>query len=269
MKKIETRELKEIQLEILNVVAEFCDKNEINYWIDCGTLLGAIRHKGYIPWDDDIDVGMLRDDYNKFMKLFNQNNSRYKFVCIENSPQFYLPYGKVCDTRTILFEPDEQGYKLAVNIDIFVYDNAPNEENIVEKMFDKRDSLSKRFSIVHSKGKPTGNLGVRTMKYVRRYIYRCLYYPNIIQKMVENSRLYENKITERVGNFSAYARMVCHKRVFDTFIDVEFEGNLYKAPIGYDEWLKAFYGEYMELPPLEKRVTHHSFVAYIKQEDEE
>lgn len=266
MKKIETRELKEIQLEILDVVAEFCEKNGINYWIDCGTLLGAIRHKGYIPWDDDIDVGMLRDDYNKFMKLFNKSNSRYQFVCIENFSDFYLPYGKVCDTRTVLFEPDEQGYKLAVNIDIFVYDNAPDNDYIVEKMFDKRDQLRNRFGIAHSEGKLTGNLFFRTIKYARRYLYRMLFYSNTIEKMVNNSRLYENKLTERVGNFAAFARMVCHKRVFDAFVGVEFEGRLYKAPIGYDEWLKAFYGDYMELPPVEKRVTHHSFVAYIKDE---
>ena len=261
---------RDIQLYEKGILDDFdrvCQSNNIKYYVAQGSLIGAARHKGFIPWDDDIDVGMLRDDYNKFMELFNLSNTRYQFVCIENSPDFYLPYGKVCDTKTVLFEPDEQGYKLAVNIDVFVYDNAPDDDNIVERMFDRRDLLSKRFSIAHSQGKPTGNLLIRTIKYARRYIYRILYYSNTIKKMVDNSRLYENQVTERVGDFSAFERVVCHKRVFDAFIDVEFEGKLYKAPIGYDEWLKVFYGDYMELPPLEKRVTHHSYVAYIKEND--
>ena len=133
MKKITVEELKKFQLEILGVVADFCEKNNIKYWIDSGTLLGAIRHKGYIPWDDDIDVGMLREDYNKFSKIFNEKNNRYKFVCIENTPDLFVPHGKVCDTTTELYEPDETGHKTSINIDIFVYDNAPDDDKQVKK----------------------------------------------------------------------------------------------------------------------------------------
>ena len=78
MKQITLEELKRIQLSILDRVAEFCEKNAINYWLDCGTLLGAVRHKGYIPWDDDIDIGMLRPDYDRFLKTFNEKNDVYK-----------------------------------------------------------------------------------------------------------------------------------------------------------------------------------------------
>ena len=80
MRKVELEELRKIQISILDVVADFCEKHKINYWIDSGTLLGAIRHKGYIPWDDDIDIGMLREDYDKFKKLFNQYNDRYLYA---------------------------------------------------------------------------------------------------------------------------------------------------------------------------------------------
>ena len=134
MQRIDSKELKKIQLEILDAATSFCEQNGIRYWLDCGTLLGAIRHKGYIPWDDDVDLGMLREDYDRFLTLFNRENSKYKFVCIENSPDFYLAHGKVCDTETLLYEPDENGYKLHVNIDIFVYDNAPNDDGEIERI---------------------------------------------------------------------------------------------------------------------------------------
>lgn len=264
MRKLTLNELKETQICILTHVADFCEQNEIQYWIDSGTLLGAIRHKGYIPWDDDIDVGMLRADYDKFSKLFNSSDSQYRFVCLENSPKFYLPHGKVCDMNTILYEPDENGEKLAVNIDIFVYDNAPDDEVELKKMYDKRDFLRKIYWMQNNYIDKNGNIVKVILKYLRRAIYRLRYKNrNPVEEMIQNSKKYMMSQTKRVGNFTAFTRMSCDKSVFSSFIDVEFEGKKYKAPVGYDEWLRSFYGDYLELPPEEKRVSHHSFLAYV------
>ena len=137
-RRITIEELKRVQLEILDMVTQFCDANGIRYWLDSGTLLGAIRHKGYIPWDDDIDLGMLREDYERFVSVFNESNDRYRVLSFEWNPDFGFPFAKVCDTTTVLYEPDERGRKMAINIDIFPYDRAPDDDAVANEMFDRR-----------------------------------------------------------------------------------------------------------------------------------
>ena len=108
MKRItDNKELREIQMGILSYVDKFCRENDIKYSICGGTLIGAIRHGGYIPWDDDIDIIMLRKDYERFLNLFNKSkDSDYNLYCINKSPYYYHPYAKVSDSRTIQVEPD-------------------------------------------------------------------------------------------------------------------------------------------------------------------
>ena len=264
MKKLDISELKQLQLGILDVVHEFCVANGIQYWLDCGTLLGAIRHKGYIPWDDDIDIGMLRPDYDRFMNTFNASNDRYQFLCPELDPEYSLGHGKVVDNQTVLYEPDESGRKLAVYIDVFYYDNAPDDRIQLERMFNKRDWY-RRCSL--ARNMPHDLLG----GFVRNVVFDVLHvltkpFPKnyFALKIVQNSKRFADQKIKRVGSFSSYSRMTADKDIFDSFIRVEFEGKEYMAPCGYDKWLKAFYGDYMKLPPVEKRVSTHQFKAYMK-----
>ena len=265
--KVNGEELKKIQLEILDVVVDFCDRHNIAYWIDCGTLLGAIRHKGYIPWDDDIDIGMLRPDYDRFKMLFNQYNDRYRFYSIENNAQFLYPFGKVLDTTTVLYEPNKKGNKLSINIDIFVYDNAPNDDVLVTKMYKKRNRYLDLHWLRTSTIKPKGNIIRRIIIHCARFILKIFPKNFFVKKVINNSKLCMEENTNRVGNFTAYSTICCDKSIFDDFITVEFEGKSYRAPVGYDSWLQAFYGDYMKLPPEEKRVSHHVFEAYKNEED--
>ena len=265
MRELTTQELRQIQLEILDVVAKFCDDNQITYWIDCGTLLGAIRHKGYIPWDDDIDVGMLRPDYDKFIKLFNAQNTRYKFHCPEIDPKFFCAFGKVYDTQTFLYE-EAYGRKInyAIDIDIFPYDNAPDDDNLVREMYIKRDYYYRRYStrIRPIMTRFKGNVVKKIFVYAFRFALKLLPKNYFLRKIIANSKSYASQDTKRVGNFTCAAKIACDKRVFDSFIEVEFEGRKYKAMAGYDEWLRAFYGDYMQLPPVEKRVNPHKLHAF-------
>ena len=269
MVELNLEEMKKIQLGILDAVADFCDKNQINYWLDSGTLIGAVRHKGYIPWDDDIDLGMLRPDYDRFLELFNKENPVYKAYSVENNPDFLYPFAKVLDTRTVLYEPDEKGVKSCVNIDIFVYDNAPDDDRKVAKMYKKRDKYvslhNVRVRLYLSKNRPLVHL-------IKKLIYPfLLVLPKnyFAKKIVKNSTKFKRKDTKRIGNFTSITKVCCDKELFAGSVPVEFEGKIYKAPQGYDAWLTAFYGDYMKLPPEEKRVPHHSFKAYRIEGDKD
>lgn len=269
LEEIKIEELKKIQLEILDNVANFCEENKINYWLDCGTLLGAIRHKGFIPWDDDIDIGMLRDDYNKFMELYNNQNSQYKFYCIENNKKFNYPYGKVIDTNTILYEPDmKHGKKINVNIDVFVYDNAPDNDIELGKMFKKRD----KFLILNVvKNSPyfasKSTIIQKILRFIGYYVLKVLPVGFFSRCIINNSLKYRNVETNRIGNFTSYSKVVGNKNIFSSFVKVQFEGKEYNAPVGYDKWLSLFYKDYMQLPPEEKRISTHKFVAFKKKSE--
>lgn len=264
LKPIDLNELKKIQLQILDEVATFCEANNINYWLDSGTLIGAVRHKGFIPWDDDIDLAMLREDYDKFIKLFNSHNERYKVYCYENNKKFYYSYAKILDTQTILYEPDERGSKISINIDLFVYDNAPSDMKSAEKIYKKRDRYNTcEFAYKHH-GKAKGGVLRRFSVSLLKIFVRMFPRSYFVKRLVKNAKKYSEKDTEFVGDFTGcMTHFICDKASLNEFIDAEFEGKKYKIPIGYDKILRLIYGDYTQLPPEEERVSHHKFKAYI------
>lgn len=267
MKKIDITRLREIQIEILDVVMSYCEDNGIKCWLNGGTLLGAVRHKGYIPWDDDIDLGMLRPDYDRFMAMFNKSGGRYKFVCAENDPESFEWFGKVFDTSTVLYEPDEKGEKLSVYIDIFVMDNAPEDEAEQRKIFRRRGilrvcNLGRKLPIF---SKPTRGGLLRSLAvYAFRALLRVFPRHYFVKQLVKNAKSYADHDTGLVGDFTGLRYAVCKREILENLTQLEFEGKMYPVPSGYDEWLRKLYGDYMQLPPPEERVSTHFFKAYEK-----
>lgn len=253
----DNKELRKIQIDILDNVVSFCEDNNINYSLSSGTLLGAIRHKGYIPWDDDIDLYMHRKDYNRFVKEYHDFNNQY-ILKRQGANKYLYTYAKVCDTHTLLIEEEVQGFELGVNIDIFPVDYISDDINKRKKLWWWKKKL---FRIRRAKLQDTNFLDSR-FNYL---CYRHAPVPLCVVNSIIKRLFQDNKPTNTMCNLTEaggrYNGCFSSKCLEGEPVLVEFEGKMYKAMPGWKEYLEATYGDFMQLPPEDQRVTHH-FLAY-------
>ena len=176
MREITDKELLQLQLDILRDVDAFCRKNGIEYFLVGGTGIGAVRHGGYIPWDDDIDIGMRRPDYNRFIESFNGSYSHLKVYAPEINLNYYAPYANVCDTRTLLDE-GENGHRkdpIGVKIDIFPYDPIPSDEKLFESL---RSKSRKWMNYAFYKRRNIFNAKVSVLGAIKTLIWKFILLP--------------------------------------------------------------------------------------------
>lgn len=257
------RDVQHRSLDILKHVHDFCIKNQINYSLAYGTLIGAVRHKGFIPWDDDIDIVMMREDYDKFIKLY-KDFDEFKCFAPERGNCFYA-FARVADIKmTHVWSPTPWTYETPVGIwiDILPLDGAGNNINQYEelvkpvvdvwnKTFYTRTSL-RSFS-EESTFFRKAKLLLKKLLFGKRHF-------KLLKKQLQMCRTYGNG-TRYVHNF-AYADDIARgkgpfeREWFNKYIDIEFEGESFKAMAQYDSFLKCLYGDYMQLPPKEDRVCH-------------
>lgn len=268
MKPMTFDEIRQVELEILKDIAKFCDENNLKYFLGYGTLIGAIRHKGFIPWDDDIDIWMPRADYNKFLEIYNKKNSCYKVISPYDKISRHS-IAKVIDTNTVKIEENinySNGY-LGVDVDIFPLDGQPDEEKAYLKWYAKLQRHYKLFPYwIYSKPDSL-------IKKIAYPILRLLSggKENILEKTAELHRLYSYEDSTYVGAVESCHNFVNNhykKEWFNDYILADFEDTKFKIPIGYDKILTKMYGDYMQLPPKEKQITHHKNNAYWVEENE-
>lgn len=268
MKQLSLDELKELQLEILKSVAAFCQERNLRCMLAYGTLLGAVRHKGYIPWDDDIDVIMPRDDYNRFLESFNGSIPHLKVMAPEFDPSYYAPYANVYDDRTLLIEDlvSHGKYDLGVKIDIFPFDYVPSDYELYHELWTtaKRNTFrlfAKTRKLSSCRGMAWLKLALRKLQYafisVRQIQERQM-------ELVKNPRYASNgPLMDEIALPERHETLVSEQDLFPV-TQLPFEGELFSAPCNYDKMLKVIYGDYMQLPPEEERTVKHSFNAYWK-----
>ena len=266
MREIQFEEMKKIELNILIYFTEVCEENNLRYYLGGGTLLGAVRHKGFIPWDDDIDVMMPRPDFQKLLSL-SINNENYNIIK-PGTAGYYYNFAKLVDTRTIL---EEKGIKridgLGVYIDIFPLDGMPETPDDRKKRFKELNSIRKRIN----------NTCLLRPKFHRNpfaYLNACRIYNS--NKNIDLSSLQKKYLDSALKNSfddsefvfaagGAYgARDIFPGKWFEKEIELQFENLSVKAFNGYDFYLTQLYGDYMTLPPEDKRVTPHHTIVYFK-----
>ena len=252
-------ELRKVQLEeldILKYVANICEENGIDYFLDWGTLLGAVRHKGFIPWDNDIDIGMLRENYDKFCEVFpkvaDENYVLQNWYTDDNWP---VSYAKIRKKNTVFItnyvENCQNKELCGFDIDVFVYDDIKNDARIVYRT-NMRLKFIQCLNFMKAKYRPWYRLD----KFV--LLKRIMYIPYQIFAFFQKREKLIREYEKIVHSFSGEKHVFCHAGTYDIQVfsksdfceltELEFEGVKFKCPKKFDEILSIQYGDYHQLP---------------------
>ena len=241
-------DIRRVELNILNYVHYICEKHNLKYVIAGGTLLGAVRHKGYIPWDDDIDILMPRNDYEKLIRIINYGkNKNFRILTYKNDLDYLMPFGRVVDTRTYVEFPIEiNSKKQGVFIDVFPMDGIDEKNNYFSNK-------------------------VRTIEHIRcennRSILKMFYAKILCLSLDIKARRQsytecDNVACKVVGMGK---REIISKELINERILMRFENRMYYAPVGYDKYLRNLYKDYMKLPPKHMQRRGHMFCAWYRK----
>ncbi len=261
---------KAIEFDILKAFDAFCRAHSLRYSLSDGTLLGAVRHRGFIPWDDDIDVYMLRPEYDRFVHLFSQSpTAPFAIVSGATDPDYPLNSIKIHDTRTVLFEGGKTYSFSGIYIDVFPLDAVPadprHRERLIRRLLLFRAMKGEKVGHRQSHPNPVKNavIAIRyaLLKFVPMSVPRALHEWAV-------RRAARHADGRRVGNMASPGNLRNHffpRSWFESSIQLPFEGSSFPATPHFDEYLTALYGDYMTPPPPEKRTFRHDSVCYFKK----
>lgn len=260
MKKMTLEDVQRSELDMLKHFIKICEANGLRYYLAGGTLLGAIRHNGFIPWDDDIDVLMPRPDYDRLQTLAKEVKTDRFYLASHELKNLNYPFCKIFDMDTQIdktFDHDETEQNLW--IDIFPLDGLPADDKEVSRIFRKSLAMRKCLNIQRSQdGQAKSKIKLFLKPIMKRIFSVFLGIEKTVTKIDEFARRYDFDSYEYTGGivwgYGPQERMI--KKDYIEPVKVKFEDIEVNAPGCYKEYLTGLYGDYMTLPPVEKRVTH-------------
>lgn len=249
MNTLTFEEIRTCQYELLEFMDAFCRKNNIQYYLAFGTLLGAVRHRGFIPWDDDIDVCMFRSEYERFKQSMLNETGNIRLITLD-AAEYFFPFGRLCNISTYSTIGNRRSY--GVSMDIYVMDELPDDKIENERFC---SSIYKE---------------IRKSDFWKRMIARVLFHSHLRPRLLESIQKHHSKrilaLAQRYnGKGNEFVADLCGTRViqplprklFSNDIRLKFESGYFQAPEQYDAILSILYGDYMTPPPEDQRVPYH------------
>lgn len=242
---------------ILKAFISVCQKHGLRYYALYGTCLGAVRHQGFIPWDDDIDVGMPRRDYDKFLQIAQEElPSQYFLQNYQTEKEYLQHFSKIRDTNTTFIETDVAHMHMnhGVYIDVYPLDGVPQNKILRKIIFTRLKSL--QLGIYGHYISDTRHLKMRSK--IIRQVMKSLYTPSQLhRKWHALASRYDYDQSDLVCYYGSKSRHLIPREYFGAGIEMKYEDLQMIVPVQYDKFLTIIYGNYMTLPPQEKQVSHH------------
>ena len=272
----ELRQLQAVEIQILEEIIRICNKHNLRWFVVYGTALGTVRHQGFIPWDDDIDIGMLREDYDKFVKVASNELSKGFSMCHYSVDEKVAHYFvKIRKDDTLFVEESSRRIRShqGIFVDVFSFDNVPDDKDEKRKHIHKMWKYNKLF-VNKSIAKPCDN-GTGVLKY---FFKNCIKKITKLATLAFSKKYFYKKLDNVVQKYKfADCKSVIQSVTSDlTELDkddifptvkMKFENIYVEVPRNYDKILKGNYGNYMELPPENKRINHAPIKLAFTEEE--
>lgn len=275
-REVPFEDIRRIQLGILNALADFCEAHGLRYYLSGGTLLGAVRHKGYIPWDDDIDINMPRPDCDRLFELTGGRlGEHYEIAAFDGPISHPSPFLRAYDVRYLLRQEDMHGNPRSyanVCIDIFPIEGLPASKRKSDIYYSVAKCLINLRLVAYNK-RPAAYFGWR--KYLRKAATvpaRLVGWKNWARLVCRHARKYDYDKSDYVGVATCHIHTFTERlprEAYGEAVYLPFEGRQYRAPQDWNMYLTQIYGDYMKLPPEEKRVRRHHYRVFELEEDAE